>query len=169
MIIEVRPSGRAITWLGVLLLGIPMIILIAALWFAKAQSAMSLFSNPIVLVSIGISAFLFFAMSLAMKGSVEIADGHLFVNAVMKKEKIDRANLSFGEAVEIADGSEHTPVIRIWGVGLPGFKAGTFRLRNRKTALVLIASDAQTYIPVAGGTGLVLDSSVVRELIDVSL
>ncbi|MBP8296296.1 MAG: hypothetical protein KAX84_09340, partial [Burkholderiales bacterium] len=54
------------------------------------------------------------------------------------------------------------PLWRTNGIGLPGFKAGWFRLRNREKALVLLTDPFKvTYLPTSEGYALLISTNAL--------
>ncbi len=71
---------------------------------------------------------------------IEIRDGQLRIDAGIRTRKFDIAAFDLDKA-RILDLGEHTefkPLLKLGGVGLPGFKAGRFLLHNRSRAFCLL-------------------------------
>ena len=66
-------------------------------------------------------------------------------------------DLSKAEVVDLAQHSELRPELRTNGVGLPGYQAGWFKLRNgQKALLYLTARNEVVYLPTNDGYTLLL-------------
>ena len=60
------------------------------------------------------------------------------------------ADVDFQHAVHFDAGDPNArvrPVERTWGLGMPGYRAGTFELANGERALVLTTTDDDVYVP----------------------
>lgn len=73
--------------------------------------------------------------------SIRIADGRMAVTAAsLFTHKVAPADLDLDKAriVDLNEYTEFKPVLRLFGFGLPGFRAGHYLLRNRSRAFCLL-------------------------------
>lgn len=54
--------------------------------------------------------------------------------------------------------------VRTFGVGLPGLRAGSFRLKDGSSALVLSVTDKMVFLPLQNGDGLIIDQIDLDQL-----
>ena len=70
-------------------------------------------------------------------GASDLVISNSFFGRSIPLSQLDRAS---ARIVDLASDTELQPVLRTNGVGLPGYKAGWFRLRNDGKALVFMGS-----------------------------
>ena len=95
---------------------------------------------------------------------VTLTDSGLQVRAGFYGRTLRRSQLQLAHAVEVSlfDRGDLAPRWRTNGIGLPGFRAGWFRLRNRDKALVLLTDPYRvTYLPTTEGYVLLLSTSAL--------
>ncbi|MBK8738096.1 MAG: hypothetical protein IPM02_00440 [Betaproteobacteria bacterium] len=91
-----------------------------------------------------------------------LTDKELIVRAGFYGRTLPRSSLRPEAALEVSllEYRELGPLWRTNGIGLPGFKAGWFRLRNREKALVLLTDPFRvTYLPTSEGYALLVSTS----------
>lgn len=90
-----------------------------------------------------------------------LTDTQLIVRAGFYGRAIPRASLRPDSAFEgsLGERNEFAPRWRTNGIGLPGFRAGWFRLRNGDKALVFLTDPFHvTYLPTAAGYVLLVST-----------
>ena len=101
---------------------------------------------PLVIVAIILLA----SMTGLKKARFEVSDAGLRLAGDMYGHAIPLSDLRGGAArrVDISAGSEFQPARRTMGTGLPGYRAGWFRLRNGEKALLYVTDPAKAvYVP----------------------
>lgn len=87
---------------------------------------------------------------------IAIDAGQLLVQAGIRTRKLAIADFDLDNA-RILDLDEHVdfkPMLKLAGMGLPGFKSGTFLLRNRSRAFcLLVGGDKALLLPLREDTG----------------
>lgn len=117
------------------------------------------------------------ALTLPLLGSfillhyrrIQLADGMLSIRAAgMFGHRVAVAELDL-ERARIVDLDEHTdlkPGARLWGMGLPGFSAGHYLLRNRARAFCLLTRrDKVLALPRRDGRYILLSPEKPQELL----
>jgi len=106
---------------------------------------------PIVTIPLLIAVFVLFGSLTGMKRSkFEVSPAGLRLSGDLYGRLISVADLRGGSArrVDIGSGSDFQPTRRTWGTGLPGYRAGWFRLRNGEKALLYVTDPAKAvYVP----------------------
>lgn len=70
------------------------------------------------------------------------------------------------QVVDLRDTSELRPRCRTNGIGVPGYRAGWFRLANGERALLYVTDESMvTYLPTTEGYGLLLSVDEPHELL----
>ena len=93
-----------------------------------------------------------------------LTDKELIVRAGFYGRTLPRSSLRPDDALEISlvERRDLGPLWRTNGIGLPGFKAGWFRLRNREKALVLLTDPFRvTYLPTSEGYALLISTNAL--------
>ncbi len=94
--------------------------------------------------------------------SLILTDSELIVRAGFYGRRLPRASLLVDQAAEFSllDRREYAPRLRTNGIGLPGFRAGWFRLRTNEKALVLLTDPfGVTYLPTRDGYALLISTT----------
>lgn len=98
-----------------------------------------------------------------------LADGVLEVATTFYRRRLPLAELRLDEAriVDLDERTELRPMFKTNGNGLPGFKSGWFRLRNRNKALVAMTGGKRVaWIPTRAGYDLLLQPRSPQALLD---
>ena len=126
-------------------------------------SARSLLLLPIGLIPVVVVAFVLGASFIGMRNArFELSSTGLRLNGDLYGRTIPAADLRGGAArrVNIDESSEYRPARRTLGTGLPGYRAGWFRLRNGEKALLYVTDPTRiVYIPTRAGYAVMLTPS----------
>jgi hypothetical protein len=133
--------GRSRAWLIVLAFGVPAIVMAGILAAALARNAPIapvLLAGAFVLAISGLATL--WIQHMIGRISVALDNDGLIVDTGIAKRRFPLPSLlaaglrvvSFREHVELK------PVLRTWGIGMPGLAAGWFRLRNGAKALCIL-------------------------------
>jgi hypothetical protein len=162
MTIHVAASWQVIAAVWAITVGIPL------LYFALREKRLGWveWASLIVLVAAAVGATL-----PATTARVVVDDRAIAFTGWFLDSTFDVAAVDFGHAVrfDANDASAAVrPVVRVWGEGMPGYCAGTFRLANGQRALVLTTSDDQVYVPTRGGEPFVVNAAVFEQIVSAS-
>lgn len=110
---------------------------------------------------LAVMALVFVLLAVAInRYSVEIRDGRLLVRAGLHTCRTPLADLDLDAArvVDLAERTELRPMLKVGGTGLPGFRAGWFRMRGgfRKGFYLLTATRNVLWLPRRDGVQLLL-------------
>ncbi len=106
---------------------------------------------------------------LIRRRRIVIAGRELRVTAAWysRKTSIDALDLEHARIVDLAEHTELKPLLKTNGIGLPGFRAGHYRLRNRAKAFcLLVGSEPLLALPERDGTMLLLSVDQPRRLLE---
>jgi membrane protein YdbS with pleckstrin-like domain len=164
-----RAPRSALAWLGVLAFGVPGAIIAFVLGSAYREGAPAaplVISGTFVIVVSAIVTLWIARMTRRI--AVRLDDDALTVAAGVATERFALLTLR-AHGVRTVDLDAHPelkPLLRTWGIGLPGLASGWFRLRNRAKALcVLTGRERVTVLETDDGTTLLLsleDASALR-------
>src|SRR5262245_41928766 len=97
-----------------------------------------------------------------MTARFEVSSAGLRLSEDLYERTIPAADIRGGSArrVNINEASEYQPARRTLGTGLPGYRAGWFRLRNGEKALLYVTDPTRVvYIPTRAGYAVMLTPS----------
>ena len=127
---------------------------------APATGRTLLFFLPIILVPLVILVVVFAASLSGMKSArFEVSNAGLRLSGDLYGRTIPVGDLLGGSAkrVDLNEPSEYRPTRRTLGTGLPGYRAGWFRLRNGEKALLYVTDTSKVvYIPTRAGYAVML-------------
>ncbi|MNV14613.1 hypothetical protein D3C71_1053040 [compost metagenome] len=79
---------------------------------------------------------------------------------------VDALQLEQARVVDLAEHGSLSPTIKTNGYGMPGFKSGHYRLRDRRKAFCLLTDTSRVlYLPLRDGSALVISPEKPRELL----
>ena len=126
-------------------------------------SARSLLLLPLGLIPVVVVAFVLGASFIGMRSArFEVSTTGLRLSGDLYGRTISAADLRGGSArrVNINESTEYQPARRTLGTGLPGYRAGWFRLRNGEKALLYVTDPARVvYVPTRLGYSVMLTPS----------
>jgi len=142
MSLVVAPTTRSIVWAFV------------AVFVANRALTITVTGAVTALSVILFAAFVWFLS----RNEIMLDAQALTVRAAFYERTVSRADIDWTESrfIDAARDSGLTPRVRVNGIGLPGYRAGWFRLANGARAFVLQTQGPLAYLPVAGGEALVL-------------
>src|SRR5262245_46212575 len=127
---------------------------------APAGARTLLFLLPIGLIPFIIVTAVLGASLIGMKSArFQVSAAGLRLSGDLYGRTITAADLRGGAAgrVSVDAGSEYQPRRRTIGTGLPGYRAGWFRLRNGEKALLYLTDPTKAvYIPTRAGYAVLL-------------
>lgn len=100
--------------------------------------------------------------------SVALEDGQLVVAAGLNTLRLPVADLALEQA-RIVDLEEHSalkPMLKLFGVGLPGYHGGHYLLRDRSRAFVLLTGGKALVLPRRDGRRVLLSLAQPQALVD---
>lgn len=108
-------------------------------------------------------------VALALRRRRIILEGRELVVAAAfftQRVNIDALDLTSARSVDLAEHTEFAPMIKLGGYDLPGFRAGSYLLRNRARAFCLLTtSDRVAVLPRRDGKFLVLSPEKPQTLL----
>ncbi len=120
---------------------------------------------PGLLLMIGLVALAFGGVWFALhRRALILTETELIVRAGFYGRTLRRSSLRPDSALEVSlvDRRDLAPRWRTNGIGLPGFRAGWFRLRNSDKALVLLTDPFHvTYLPTSEGYVLLISTTAL--------
>ena len=166
MVIEVTPDGRSYYWLIGMLIGLPLGTLLVASLFSKDIDFWPLLTSLGGVLSIAPPLVLAIGLFFVLKGSIRVEAENLKIDAMITKKSFALQDIRWNAAIPLYKPENTTKrlTVRIFGVGLPGLKAGHFRLKDRSSALVLSVTDKMVFLPLQNGEGLIIDQINLDQL-----
>ena len=114
---------------------------------------------PLAWVLAGVTALLAFSLWSARHARFEVSPAGLRLRGDMYGRLVPAAALDLAHARAVDLGAERAlqPVARTNGVGLPGYRAGWFRLRDGERALLYVTDASRVaYVPTRAGYAVLL-------------
>lgn len=161
---------RAGAWLFVLAFVVPVVLVGATLGLtaaAKPLPAAGLIVPAIVLV-VCAGAWLWLRRLVARVG-VRLVGDVLRVDGGVARRDFPLSSLARNglDVLDLDQRAELKPMLRTWGIGLPGLQAGWFRLRNGDKAFCVLTARQRVSVLRAGdGTCVLLSLADPRPLRD---
>jgi hypothetical protein len=126
-------------------LGAVLLVVLLSMFFKRENTARKITALVIVLVVLGVVAFLFYRPTV-----VSVNEQGLVVRRFRERSLLWTEVIEAERIADLPD-SEYRPVRRILGVSLGAYKAGKFRLQNGDTAQVVMEQDRDAlFIGTAG-------------------
>jgi hypothetical protein len=113
---------------------------------------------PAVLVMLAVSALLVLSVRGSRSARFELGADGLRLRGDLYGRLIPRAELRVSEARRVTPSDTGLRAsTRTLGTGLPGYRAGWFRLENGEKALLYVTDEARTvYVPTSAGYSVLL-------------
>ncbi|GAB3743349.1 hypothetical protein GCM10028795_01060 [Lysobacter olei] len=165
----VPPPPSHARWLLAGLLAIPAGIIVATMspGLAKSDQAAAMPALAFGLVMIAaVAALAFWGLG---RRAVELDGRSLRVKAAMFSHRVDASELELGNAriVDLDERIEYRPVLKTFGMALPGYQAGWFRLRDLSSGFCLLTSHRRVlWLPMRSGKSLLLSLERPESLLD---
>lgn len=152
----VTPPSSHTAWLLGALLVIPVVIIAATGLFPAAGSIAARPALFGLLTVVAVASLTFWGLG---RRKIQL-DGHqLVVKAAMFKHTVDAREVDIDRA-RVVDLDEHTelrPILKTFGMSLPGFQAGWFLQRDRSRSFCLVTSRHRVlWLPTRTGKSLLL-------------
>lgn len=160
----VPPDRRA--WL--MLLGLWLLLMAIAYLQPHQQAA----TNPVpwwLVIPFATALPLVGILVWLERRSIGIEDGRLVVAAGLNTLKTPVAELELDKArvLDLEEHVEYAPRLKLFGMGLPGFSAGHYLLRNRRRAFCLLTDRRRVLlVPRRDGRLLLLSPERPQALLD---
>jgi len=127
---------------------------------ARSTSGLSwLFLLPGVLIPVAVAALLGYIAYSTRGVTFELSDEGLRIRGDMFGRPIPKSSLKVEDAqiLDLKKDPAHRPWLRTFGVGLPGYGSGWFRLKDRgKGLLFLTDASRAVYLPTTDGYALLI-------------
>jgi hypothetical protein len=165
---QVTPLRGHARLFAIAIAALPLILIVGllpALPAAERRELVELW--PVLAIALLLAPLLMLAM---FRRAVLLEDGMLVVKAALHTRRVPLAALA-PERARIVDLDERTglrPLLKTWGMALPGFHAGWFRQREglRKVFCLLTDRRRVLWLPVSGGPDLMLSLERPQALLD---
>jgi hypothetical protein len=112
-----------------------------------------------VLIPLAVAALLSYVAYSTRAVRFEVLDDGLRIRGDLFGRLIPRTSLQVNDAriVNLKEEPAHRPVLRTFGVGLPGYSSGWFRLKDRGKGLLFLTNPSRAlYLPTADGYTLLI-------------
>ncbi len=154
----VVPAMKTLVWAFVFVVVLPVLITGGAVFLAKKALMISVMSTVAALSVILFAAFAFFLL----RNEISLNAQGLTVKAAFYERTVSRSDIVWENSrfVDVIREPEISPRVRVNGIGLPGYRAGWFRLGNGTRAFLLMTHGPLAYLPVRDGDDFLL--SVAR-------
>lgn len=165
---QVTPLGGLARWSAIAIAALPLIVIAGMFCVLPAPGRHEL---PALWPVLAIGLLLAPLLMLAMARRAVLLDGDmLVVRAALHTRRVPVATLAPGRArvVDLDESTGLRPLLKTWGMSLPGFHAGWFRQREglRKVFCLLTDRRRVLWLPVAGGGDLMLSLERPQALLD---
>ena len=149
--------------LAMLIAGLIVAVNIAVVALFAREEPLVLCVLPILAISIGASAW------WALRRRISLDDGRLRVVSGLLRITVPATALDLDTArvVNLANEAPLRPWLKTFGMAMPGYRAGYFRLRNRSRAFVMLTDTARVLaLSERGGRTLLLSVEKPQALLD---
>ncbi len=152
--LAVAPAMKTFIWAFVFVVVIPVLITSGAVYVANKGAMFSITSSVMLLSIVLFGAFIYFLL----RNEITLDTHALTVKAAFYERSVNRSDIVWKNCrlVDVAREPGLVPEIRVNGIGLPGYRAGRFRLANGTRAFLLTTHGPLVYVSVRGGEGLLL-------------
>lgn len=175
---QLEPSAAGVqAWILILGFAWPVAITIAA-WVLNARfggsadlhrSVSPSFASVVGVVA-AVCALVCAYLSLAVRHSgIALNADAIAVTAAMRTKRLPLSALSLDEArvIDLDERNDLRPFLKTGGISFPGFRGGSFRLRNRRKAWVAtLGGPKALWIPTRDGYDLLVQPRQPQALLD---
>lgn len=160
----VAPTTRSLVWAFVFVVVLPVLTTWVAVFFANRALTVTVTGAVTALSVVLFAAFAWFLL----RNEIVLDTQSLTVRAAFYERSVSRDDIDWNESrfIDTAGDSKLRPRVRVNGIGLPGYRAGWFRLANGARAFVLQTQGPLAYLPVAGGEAFLLTVTRSSPLFD---
>lgn len=158
----VTPPPAHVAWLLAALLAIPLAIIVVTTGHPSAMPAFA-FGVLVIAATAGITFWGLARRNVTLDGRL------LVVRAALFTHRLDAGDLELDRAriIDLDERTELKPILKTFGMALPGFKAGWFLLRNRGRAFCLLTTHRRVlWLPTRAGKALLLSLERPDTLLD---
>ncbi|MDP6416565.1 MAG: PH domain-containing protein [Gammaproteobacteria bacterium] len=150
----VSPSMRTFIWAFILIVILPVLVTGGAVYFTNKVSMIGITSSVTLLSIILFAALVYFLL----KTEILLDTQTLNVKAAFYERNVNLSDIIWANShiIDLSNMPEFTPRVRVNGIGLPGYRAGWFRLANGSQAFLLVTHGPLAYLPVQGGKDFLL-------------
>ncbi len=144
--------------------GLPVALTVAVMLFSRGDGLLK-WSLIVGLLAAPVGLGLLWNMS---RSEVRIVGGRLEIRAGFYGNRVPVADLNPGEAILLPGDRQgaHQPRWRQNGIGLPGYRAGWFKLRNGASAFLLMTGPEGVAVPAKDGTWVLLSPQRPAEFLE---
>jgi hypothetical protein len=165
---RVTPLRGLARWSAIAIAALPLLLIAGLLPVLPAPERRELLELwPILAFALLLAPLLMMAMA---RRAVLLQDGVLVVKAALHTRRVPVAALAPERAriVDLDERTELRPLLKTWGMALPGFQAGWFRQREglRKVFYLLTDRRRVLWLPVSDGADLMLSLERPQALLD---
>lgn len=166
---SVTPPPSHAAWLLGGLLAIPVVVIAIAFgstWSGPEHAADMPGLGFGLLTVASVATFTFWGLG---RRAVELDARQLRVKAAMFNHRVDASELDMARAriVDLDERTELKPILKAFGMALPGFQAGWFLLRDRSRAFCLLTTRRRVlWLPTRTGKSLMLSLERPDALLD---
>lgn len=155
------PAWRLL-WLWVPMLAVAALIVVTTLQSAQRTPHELGLTLPFLAVLTAVLSAAFFRRRILLRGcELEVVS-----TFYRKRVAVDALQLEQARVVDLAEHGNLSPTIKTNGYGMPGFKSGHYRLRDRRKAFCLLTDTSRVlYLPLRDGSALVISPEKPRELL----
>ncbi|WP_242112200.1 PH domain-containing protein [Luteimonas aquatica] len=152
--------------------GILLALWVALLVIAYAQPHQQPPHNPVpwwLVVPFGLALVVIGPYILLLHRRIRLKGRMLVAEAALHTRRVPVEELSLDQAriVSLDEHIEFKPMLRLFGFGLPGFKAGHYLLRNRRRAFCVLTDRRRVLVlPHGKGKLLLLSPEKPQALLD---
>jgi len=155
------PAWRLL-WLWVPMLAVAALIVVTTLQSAQRTPHELGLTLPFLAVLTAVLSAAFFRRRILLHG----CDLEVVSTFYRKRVAVDALQLEQARVVDLAEHGNLSPTIKTNGYGMPGFKSGHYRLRDRRKAFCLLTDTNRVlYLPLRDGSALVISPEKPRELL----
>lgn len=165
---QVTPLRGLARWSAIAIAALPILLIAGLLPVLPAPERRELVELwPMLAIVLLLAPLMMLAMA---RRSVLLQDGMLVVKAALHTRRVPVATLAPDRA-RVVDLDERTglrPLLKTWGMALPGFQAGWFRQREGLHKVFCLLTDRRRvlWLPVSDGGDLMLSLDRPQALLE---